>query len=62
MDDDDDDDAEVYQQPNIKTIFQINQPTRFNNFSSLLLDVFSYVQLKMFRASLRPSLGAQQLQ
>ena len=40
--------------------FQINQPTRCNNFSSLLLDV--YVQLKMFRASSRPSSGAQQLQ
>jgi len=33
-----------------------------NNFSSLLLDVYSYVQLNMFRASLRPSSGAQQLQ
>ena len=32
---------------------QINQPTRCNNFSSLLLDV--YVQLNMFRASSRPS-------
>jgi hypothetical protein len=39
---------------------QINQPTRCNNFSSLLLDV--YLQLNMFRASLCPSLGAQQLQ
>ena len=39
---------------------QINQPTRCNNFSSLLLDV--YVQLNMFRASSRPSSGAQQLQ
>ena len=39
---------------------QINQPTRCNNFSSLLLDV--YLQLKMFRASSRPSSGAQQLQ
>jgi len=39
---------------------QINQPTRCNNFSSLLLDV--YVQLNMFRASLRPSSGAEQLQ
>jgi len=27
---------------------QLNQPTRCNNFSSLLLDV--YVQLNMFRA------------
>ena len=39
---------------------QINQPTRCNNFTSLLLDV--YVQLNMFRASSRPSSGAQQLQ
>jgi hypothetical protein len=31
-----------------------------HQFSSLLLDV--YVQLNMFRASLRPSLGAQQPQ
>jgi hypothetical protein len=38
----------------------INQPTRCNNFSSLLLDV--YVRLNMFRASSRPSSGAQQLQ
>jgi hypothetical protein len=38
----------------------INQPTRCNNFSSLLLDV--YVQLNIFRASSRPSSGAQQLQ
>ena len=42
--------------------FQINQPTRCNNFSSLLLDVYSYVQLNMFRASSRPSSGAQELQ
>jgi len=40
--------------------FQINQPTRCNNFSSLLRDV--YVQLNMFRASSRPSSRAQQLQ
>jgi hypothetical protein len=40
--------------------FQINQTTRCNNFSSLLLDV--YIQLNMFRASSRPSSGAQQLQ
>jgi len=39
---------------------QINQSTGCNNFSSLLLDV--YEQLIMFRASSRPSLGAQQLQ
>jgi len=31
---------------------QINQPTRGNNLSSLLLDV--YLQLNMFRASSRP--------
>ena len=36
--------------------FQINQPSRCNNFSSLLLDV--YVQLNMLRASSRPSSGA----
>jgi hypothetical protein len=45
---------------NMYDSFQINQPTRCNNFSSLLLDV--YVQLNMFRASSRPSSGAQQLQ
>jgi len=39
---------------------QINQPTRYNNFSSLLLDV--YVQLSMFWTSSRLSSGAQQLQ
>ena len=33
--------------------FQMIQPTRCNNFSSLLLEV--YVQLDMFRASSRPS-------
>jgi hypothetical protein len=38
---------------------QINQPARCNNFSSLLLDI--YLQLNMFRASSRPSSGAQQL-
>ena len=42
--------------------FQINQPTRCNNFSSSILDVYSYVQLNMFRASPRPSSGAQELQ
>ena len=41
-------------------VFQINQPTRCNNLSNLLLDV--YVRLNMFRASLRLSSGAQQLQ
>jgi len=40
--------------------FQINQPTRCNNFSSLLLDI--YAQLNMCRASSWPSSGAQQLQ
>ena len=39
--------------------FQIKQPTRCNNSSSLLLGV--YIQLNMFRASSRPSSGAQQL-
>jgi hypothetical protein len=39
---------------------QINQPTRYKNFSSLLLDV--YIQLNTFRASPRPSSGAQQVQ
>jgi hypothetical protein len=41
-------------------MFQINQPTGCNNFSSLLLDV--YLQLDMFQASSHPSSGAQQLQ
>jgi hypothetical protein len=35
---------------------QINQPTRCSSFTSLLLDV--YVWLNMFRASSRPSSGA----
>jgi len=35
----------------------IHQQTRCNNFPSLLLDV--YVRLNMFRASSRPSSGAQ---
>jgi hypothetical protein len=39
---------------------QINQPTRCNNLSSLLLGV--YLQLNMIRASSHPSAGAQQLQ
>ena len=39
---------------------QINQPTRCNNFSSLSLDV--HLQFNMFRASSRPSSGAQQRQ
>jgi hypothetical protein len=38
----------------------INQPTRCNNVPGLLLD--DYVRLNMFRASSRPSSGAQQLQ
>jgi len=41
-------------------IFQVNHPSRCNNISSLLLDV--YVQLNMFGASSRSSPGAQQLQ
>jgi hypothetical protein len=44
----------------IRLQFQINKPTRCNNFSSFLLDV--YVQLKIFRAFSLPSSGAQQLQ
>jgi len=35
---------------------QINQPTRCNSFTSLLLDVYAW--LDMFRAPLRPSSGA----
>jgi len=35
---------------------QINQPTRFSNFSSLLLAV--YVQLNMFRGVLTPIIGS----
>jgi hypothetical protein len=35
---------------------QINQPTRSNSFTSLLLDV--YVLLNMFRAPFRPSVEA----
>jgi hypothetical protein len=42
--------------------FQINQPNSCNNLSSLLLDVYSCVQLNMFRAYSCPSSGAQQLQ
>ena len=49
-----------HEKPYCFLLFQINQPTRCNIFSSSLLDV--YVQLNMFRASSRPSLGAQQLQ
>jgi hypothetical protein len=44
---------------NSSSVIQINQPTRYNNFSSLLLDV--YLQLNTFRAFLHPSSGAQQL-
>jgi hypothetical protein len=39
---------------------QINQPTKYNNFSSLLLEL--YLQLSMFRASSGPSSEVQQLQ
>jgi len=35
---------------------QVNQPTRCNSFTSLLLDV--YVWLNIFRAPLRPPSGA----
>jgi hypothetical protein len=38
-----------------------NQMER-NRFSSLLFDIYSYVQLNMFRSSSRPSSGAEQLQ
>jgi len=43
-----------------KITFKINQPSRCNNFSSFLLDV--YVQINIFRASSRPLSGAKQLQ
>jgi hypothetical protein len=39
---------------------QINQPTRCNNFSSLLLGI--YLQLNTFQAPSSSSSGAQQLQ
>jgi hypothetical protein len=45
--------------PKLMVLIQINQPTRCNNFSSLLLDV--YLQINMFQVSSRPSSGAQQL-
>jgi len=45
---------------NLHFITPINQQTRCNSFSSLLLDV--YVQLNRFRAFSRPLSGAQQLQ
>ena len=45
---------DVRQSVHHRTI-QINQPTRCNSFTSLLLDV--YVCLNMFRAPLRPSSG-----
>jgi hypothetical protein len=41
-------------------IIPINQPTRCDNFPSLLLDV--YVRPSVFQASSRPSSGAYQLQ
>jgi len=66
-DNDDDDDDDDNNNNNNKSIVKIvnmsipiNQPTRCNNFLSLLLDL--YVRLNMFRASSRPSSGAQQLQ
>jgi hypothetical protein len=40
------------------TTFQINQPTRCNNFSSLLLDVYSYVSSTCFG---RPHAHRQEL-
>jgi hypothetical protein len=42
---------------NRKYTIQINQPTRRNSFTSLLLDV--YVWLNMFRSPPRPSSGAR---
>jgi len=39
-----------------KIKIQINEPTRYNSFTSLLLDV--YASLNMFRAPPRPSSGA----
>jgi hypothetical protein len=45
---------------NFIILIQINQLTKCNNFSISLLNV--YLQLNMFRASSRPSSGAQQLQ
>jgi hypothetical protein len=51
--------AKIYDYFPTSTI-QINQPTRCNNFSSFI--TWRYVQLNMFRASSRPSSGAQQLQ
>jgi hypothetical protein len=38
------------------SMIEINKPTRCNNFTSLLIDV--YVWLNMFRVPLRPSSGA----
>jgi len=52
----------ILKSPKALRIFQINQPTRCYKFSSLLLDIYSYVQLNMFPASSRPSSGTQQLQ
>jgi len=40
----------------MNNVIQINQPTRCNSFTSLLLDV--YVQLNLYRAFSRPSSGA----
>jgi len=42
--------------PTSSHLIQTNQPTRSNSFTSLLFDV--YVWLNMFRALLRPSSGA----
>jgi hypothetical protein len=44
----------------VSSYIQMHQPTRCNNLSSLLLDF--YLRLNVFRASLRPSSGTQQLQ
>jgi hypothetical protein len=47
---------ELIEYTSTKALIQINQPTKCNSFTSLLLDV--YVWLNMFRAPLRPSSGA----
>jgi hypothetical protein len=48
----------IYEDEYHNILFQINQSTRCNNFSSILLDVYTYVQLNMFWVSSRPSSGA----
>jgi hypothetical protein len=46
----------TFASPFIIIQFKLNQPTRCNSFTSLLLDV--HVWLNMFRALSRPSSGA----